>query len=262
MTISLIISTYNRPDALRLCLLSAFAQSRQPDEIIIGDDGSGDATRGMVESMASLTKIPIRHIWQEDDGYRLAMMRNKCVAAASGEYIIEIDGDLVLGRDFVRDHERLSARGHYLRGGRANLGKPLTDRLCAAGTLPRLNFFTKGFEAKRENSLRIPLLARLLAPRYRKGRAPALGCNMSFFRDDFIRVNGYDEYFEGYGGEDSDFGRRLQLAGVEKRHLKFAANVFHLWHDDHSMYNFDRNVSYLRRQNPPVRCAAGVSQYL
>lgn len=83
MTISLIISTYNRPDALRLCLLSVFAQSRMPDEIIIGDDGSRKETRQLIESMRQLSKIPILHVWQEDIGYRLAMARNKCVAAAS-----------------------------------------------------------------------------------------------------------------------------------------------------------------------------------
>lgn len=262
MTISLIISTYNRPDALRLCLLSVFAQSRMPDEIIIGDDGSREETRQLIESMRQLTKIPILHIWQEDIGYRLAMARNKCVAAASGEYIIEIDGDLVLHKHFVKDHDNLARRGFYLRGGRANLNQTLTNDLCSAGILPKLGFFTRGFENKRENSLHIPALARFLAPRYRKGRAPGLGCNMSFFRDDFIRVNGYDEFFEGYGGEDSDLARRLQLAGIKKRHLKFAGNVFHLWHNDHSMYNFDRNVNYFRRANPEIFCTRGVNQYL
>ena len=262
MKISLIISTYNRPDALRLCLLSAFGQSSIPDEIVIGDDGSADDTKSMIDSLRKKCPATLIHVWQEDAGYRLAMMRNKCVAASSGDYIIEIDGDLILHRDFVKDHIGFARRGCYLKGGRTNLGQKLTRRLCEAGKLEPIHFWTRGIESKPENSLRMPRIAHYLAPRYRQHKETALGCNMSFYRDDFLLINGYDDFYEGWGGEDGDFGRRLQCAGISKRQLKFVGIVFHLWHEDKFMYNRDLNCAHSCRPDIPVRCEKGVDQYL
>ena len=121
MKISLIISTYNRPDALRLCMLSAFAQKVLPDEIIIGDDGSDERTREAIDGLRSLSPVPIIHVWHEDNGFRLAMMRNKCVAVASGDYIVEVDGDVIMHPLFIKDHRDFAGEGYYLKGGRANL---------------------------------------------------------------------------------------------------------------------------------------------
>lgn len=262
MNASLIISTYNRPDALRLCLLSAIGQKLQPIEIIIGDDGSDNVTRRVIDELRPLSKVPIVHIWQEDKGFRLAMMRNKCVAAATGDYIIEIDGDIIMHPLFVHDHCSFACEGYYLKGGRANLGRLLSKRMCDSGVLSPIHFWTYGIESKRANTLHITPLARYLSSRYRKKRGRSLGCNMSFFKKDFIAINGYDEYFEGWGGEDGDFARRLTLYGLTKRHLKFAGLVYHLWHEDKFMYNKEENILYSIRENCPVRCAEGVDQYI
>lgn len=243
-------------------LLSAFAQTRLPDEIIVGDDGSGPETRALIEQMKALSAVPLIHVWHEDNGFRLAMMRNKSVAAASGDYIIEIDGDVIMHPHFVEDHVAFARPGHYLKGGRANLSREFTRQLCASGKLRPLTVFTRGYESKAENALRMPALARWLAPRYRRNRESALGCNMSFFRSDFIAVNGYDEFYEGWGGEDWDFGRRLQAFGLRKRHLKFAGLLFHLWHEDKFMYNKEKNMDYCSRPDQPVRAPKGVDQYL
>ena len=262
MKVSLIVSTYNRPDALRLCLLNALSQSVMPDEIIVGDDGSGESTAELVREINADAPVAVNHIWHEDKGFRLAMMRNKSIAAATGDYIIEIDGDVILHRDFVKDHLAFAQRGFYVKGGRVNLGQRLTQRLCLDGESVTLSFFSPGIENKRENALHIPALARYLAPRYRKDKESALGCNMSFFRDDIIAINGYDEFFEGWGGEDGDLGRRLKAHGLKKRHLKFAGIVFHLWHEDKYMYNKDKNFSYSQREDTPVYCANGIDKYL
>lgn len=262
MTISLIISTYNRPDALRLCLLSVFNQTIMPDEVLIGDDGSVEETRLLIDSLRPLCPVGLKHIWHEDNGFRLAMMRNKCVATAIGDYIIEIDGDVILHRDFVKDHISFAKRGCYVKGGRTNIGHKLTDKLCLRGVLSPLNFFTLGIESKPENALHLPIIARLLSSHYRKNRETALGCNMSFFRTDFIAINGYDEFFEGWGGEDGDLGRRFQSYGLKKRHLKFAGIVFHLWHEDKYMYNKDINYAYSKQIDKPIRCENGVDKYL
>ena len=118
MKTTLIISTYNRPEALSVCLDSVRFQTVMPDEVIVGDDGSTSETKDLIESFKKDFPVPLIHLWQEDKGFRLAMMRNKSVAAATGDYIIEIDGDIFLHNKFVEDHKRLAKPGHYLRGTR------------------------------------------------------------------------------------------------------------------------------------------------
>ena len=264
MKVSLIISTYNRPDALTVCVRSVFTQRRLPDEIIIGDDGSREETFKVIETLKNESPIPIIHVWQEDNGYRLAMMRNKSVAKASGDYIIEIDGDVMLHRLFISDHLAMARKGHYVKGGRSNLGPALTQQLCEKGMPRRISCWTSGIESKAENAIHCLPIAKILAPRYRKHKSAALGCNMSFFREDFIKINGYDEYFEGWGGEDGDFGSRLQRSGLSKIHLKFAGIVYHLWHEDKYMYNREKNFAYSLRPDDeaPIRCENGVDKYL
>lgn len=262
MQASLIISTYNRPDALRVCLLSVFSQSVLPQEIIVGDDGSKDDTRKTIDDLRKISPVKIKHLWQEDKGFRLAKMRNKCIAASTTEYIIEIDGDVILHHDFIKDHIAFAKRGHYLKGGRVNIGRKLTEVICREQKECSLSVFTPGFESKRENALHLPTLARYLAPRYRQHKESALGCNMSFFKDDILAINGYDEFYEGWGGEDGDLGRRLQLYGLKKRHLKFAGIVFHLWHDDKYMYNKEKNFKHSYRTETKIVCEEGVDKYL
>ena len=96
MTISLIISTYNWPEALSRCLDSVMSQTVQPTEIIIADDGSTIETKHVIDDYSRRSVVPIVHVWHEDDGFRLSMIRNKAIVRAKGEYIIQIDGDVVL----------------------------------------------------------------------------------------------------------------------------------------------------------------------
>lgn len=262
MKVTLIISTYNRPDALKLCLLSAFRQDLLPDEIIIGDDGSSPETKQIIDNMRKGCPVKLIHIWHEDLGFRLAMMRNKCIALASSEYIIEIDGDIIMHRYFIRDHVRYAEKGFYLKGGRANLNQIFTEKICGNGKLPTLGLFSNAYESKRENSLNIPFIGRLLLSRYRNKRGLSLGCNMSFFRSDAIAINGYDEFFEGWGGEDGDFARRLRLLGIKKHHLKFIGNTFHLWHEDKFMYNKSINEEYSMRYISNPVCENGINKYM
>lgn len=264
MKSSLIISTYNRPEALKLCLLSVFNQKTMVSEIIVGDDGSKPETKELIDSMRNISPVPLRHVWQEDHGFRLAQIRNKCLAVASGDFVIQVDGDVILHPEFVSDHLKFAERGYYCKGGRVNLGKELTEKLCREGRLRTLGPFTKGIENKGENALHMTAVAHFLSHRYRRNKETALGCNMSFFMNDCAEVNGYDEYFEGWGGEDIDFGSRLKLIGLQKTHLKFAGIVFHLWHEDKFMYNKDKNLSHGQRnyKRQEAFCEHGMEKYV
>lgn len=258
---TLIISTYNRPGALRQCLESVKHQKILPNEVIVGDDGSKEETVRLIKEFQANYPVPLIHVWHEDKGFRLAKIRNKSVAKATYEYIIQIDGDIILHPFFVADHIALAEKGYYLKGGRTNIEKRLTDFLCNSSSYKKMNFFTQGI-SRRINALHILWLARFLSER-RKTR-PGLGCNMSFWRNDFIQINGYDEFFVGWGGEDYDLAMRLIHLGCKKRSLKFAGIGFHLWHKDLYMNNKDKNFQYYHDgvDEKRITCKIGISQYL
>ncbi|MDE6340308.1 MAG: glycosyltransferase family 2 protein [Muribaculaceae bacterium] len=264
MLSTLIISTYNRPDALAVCLDSVRKLAVYPDEVIIGDDGSTEETRKIVEEFQKDFPVPLKYIWQEDEGFRLAAIRNKCIAAAKGDYIIQIDGDIFLHPMFVADHLQQARPGFFLKGGRVQLDKARSEQICKEGKKPWIHLFSSGIEAKRANTLRFSNLASYLAPRYRKNRDNVLGCNMSFYRKDLIAVNGYDEDFTGWGGEDLDLSFRLRNAGIGKRYLKFCALAYHLWHREASMDRSEANHAAARnhRSDSVTYIPRGLSQYL
>lgn len=264
MTSSLIISTYNRPDALAVCLESVRNLSTLPDEVIVGDDGSRPDTESLVRSFQQKFPVPLLYVRQDDEGFRLAMIRNRCVALAKGEYIIQIDGDIFLHPDFVADHLQQARPGYFLKGGRVQLNPMLTEDICRKRMPRKISLLSKGIEAKRANALHLPTLAGFLAPRYRKNRINVLGCNLSFYRKDFLEVNGYDEDFKGWGGEDLDISFRFKNLGLGKRYLKFCGLAYHLWHREAPRTDSDRNHEMARKHlaSGRIRASKGVDQYL
>jgi glycosyltransferase involved in cell wall biosynthesis len=240
--LSLLVTTYNRPDALALTLASAVAQAVPPDELVVADDGSGEETRATVAAAAARAPFPVRHCWHEDRGFRLAEIRNRALALARGEYLVMVDGDLVLERSFLSDHRRAARPGWMVQGGRALLSEAVTREALARG---RVDFgpWEPGLR-NRKNALRSAWLSALAS---RSGTDPyrVRGANLAFWRADVVRVNGFDERFVGWGREDSEFVARMQHAGVRRRHLRFAAVAFHLWHPESSRALLPRNQELL-----------------
>lgn len=131
--ISLVIATYNWPEALRACVEGCFRQSDRNFEIIIADDGSGEATRALVEELCARSPVPMRHVWQPDDGFRLAESRNNGILAATGNYIVTLDGDCVPQRDFIARHRALAEPGYMLTGSRILLSDAFSKRVLLDG---------------------------------------------------------------------------------------------------------------------------------
>jgi glycosyltransferase involved in cell wall biosynthesis len=258
---SLIIATYNWPEALRVVLASVRAQRVMPQEVVIADDGSGTPTRDLIEREAKTFPVPLRHVWHEDRGFRLATIRNKAMAEAMGEYFIQLDGDLVLHPAFVEGHIAFARRATYAQGSRAMLDEQRTASTLATGAVS-LSAFSPGVR-NRANAIYLPALAALV-----RGPTDPLdrtrGCNMGFWRADVVRVNGYNEAIEGWGREDSEFAARLQNAGVVRRNLKFSAVAWHLHHRTRSQDALDRNHAEYERavSGRLTRCERGIDQWL
>lgn len=225
-TASLVVSTYNWKEALALCLRSIAAQRVLPLEVIVADDGSRPDTGELVRDMARDFPVPLLHVWQEDAGFRLARVRNLGIAASHGDYLVFLDGDLVLHPDFVADHLRLVRPGIHLQGGRLNASEAESRRLLEGGA-PRFSPFMDG-RFKRKHAVRWPWLAARKSRTAEGGQV--MGCNMGIWRSDLDRVNGFDDDYEGWGREDDDIAWRLKHAGVVRRPLRFAGLAIHLWH--------------------------------
>lgn len=265
MRVSLIVLTYNWPQALALTLASVARQTRLPDEVVVTDDGSTDDTRERVEREAGGFPVPISYLWQEDHGFRAARARNRGIAAARGDYIVIVDGDMLLHPRFLADHLALAHTDRFLVGGRLRATARESARLLGGGEPVFRPWMDGEFDAphdfRRHHALRWPWLARHKA-RSRRGRI--MSCNMSFWRADLERVNGFDEAMEGYGSEDLELGARLENAGVARRQLKFAALAVHLHHtsrapddpDDLSMPN--NRILRDTRINRRTRCERGL----
>lgn len=241
MKSSLIISTYNWPEALNLCLLSVFKQTKLPDEIIIADDGSKNETADLIKKLQFVSKIPIKHIWHPDEGFQLSAIRNKGISAAANEYIIQIDGDLILHSYFIKDHLRLAARGKFVSGSRLLLPEDFSMNLLERKTLPSdRSMLLMG--NNRLNGIRIPLLSKLLSSIYKKKKPYYVkGCNMAFWRKDLVAVNGYNEEISGWGKEDSEIAIRLINYGVKRLFLKFGGICYHLYHPEASRSHESKN---------------------
>lgn len=215
-TVTLLVSTYNWEDALRLCLLSALDQTVPPNEIVVADDGSLENTRKLIEEMRTITNIPIIHVWHEDKGFRLTTIRNKAIAHAMGEYIIQIDGDVILEKHFIQDHIELMQKGYFVCGSRVKLAPNVTAKLIK-DVCVKLSIFNlkTGFVL---NSIRSKTLRSFMAKRYARRINHMRGCNMAFWKTDLILINGYNEDLQDWGQEDAELVYRLHFAGVKKNH--------------------------------------------
>jgi glycosyltransferase involved in cell wall biosynthesis len=232
MSSSLVLTTYDRPDALRLVLASALEQSVLPGEVLVADDGSAPPTADVVRDFAprfAERRVPLRHVWHPDAGFRAAAIRNRALAQASGEYVLLIDGDCVLHPDFVRSHLAFAKPGQFVQGTRVLLDAARARRALAAGET-RFGAFERGV-GNRLNALPMAWLSPFV-PTPTDPLTGVRSCNMGFWLADARRVNGFNERFVGWGREDSEFVVRLVRAGVRRRKLKFGGIMYHLWHPE------------------------------
>jgi len=266
-TISIIITTYNRPDALTAVVEACFAQDDQDFEIIIADDGSANNTRETVAALQARSPVPMKHVWQEDIGFRAARARNLGTLAAQGEYIIFVDGDCVPQKDFVANHRRLAKRGYVVTGSRVLLDEAYTRHLLEQhldiqrlGALEKLRLYLAGSANKfLQTMLTMPDLGRE-SKRFTWRRIKS--CNMAVWRSDLDLVNGFDESFTGWGHEDSDLVLRLFNAGVMRKSGAFATEVYHLWHREakRDQESSNRAVVLQRAKDKTTQAVSGLRE--
>jgi glycosyltransferase involved in cell wall biosynthesis len=234
---SVIVTTYNREDALEAVLRSLARQTDGDFEVVVADDGSTAATSQLVEAWKAKIGHRLDHVWHEDRGFRAAEIRNRAILASRGAYCIFLDGDCIVRPDFVGSHRRLAEAGCFVTGNRILLSPELTARVLREGLMPESWGFgrwlaqrLRGRVNRLSALLHLPLgpLRRLRRHAWRGARS----CNLAVWRSDLNRVDGFDADYSGWGKEDSDIIVRLLHAGVRRKDGVFATGVLHLWHPD------------------------------
>jgi glycosyltransferase involved in cell wall biosynthesis len=252
---SLIITTYNWPDALAVCLRSALRQTSDTYEIIVADDGSQTETAETVQRLLQSGSRKWCHVRHDDRSIRQARIKNLAVRYATGDYFIFIDHDVMLHPCFIRDHLD-NARDHcFLQGKRVFMPKRLTRHILACGYAPPLSPLTPGL-GNRKNALYSPWLGKRLA-REKRFQVTLRGCNLSMPRTVFEAVDGYDETFDRiWGREDSDICYRMFHSGYRLKNLWLTGLQYHLDHPAIKHTTRDRLDEELDRIRREKRCRA------
>lgn len=269
---SIIVTTYNRADALAAVLRGLFAQDRpRADtgfEILVADDGSRDDTRALIDRVAHDSPVPLRHVWQEDRGFRAGAARNRAAAVARGDCLVFLDGDCVPRADFVAQHRALAEPGWMVAGNRILLSEPFSRDVLARAEPIHAWSTSRWRAAAAEGAINrtLPLLALPLGPLRKLGARRwqrVRTCNLAVWAADFRAVNGFDETYEGWGFEDSDLAVRLLNHGVRRKEGAFATGVLHLWHreNDRRFEGDNWNRLQARLHGGDVRAALGLDRY-
>jgi glycosyltransferase involved in cell wall biosynthesis len=248
--VSVIVATYNRPEALDAVLRSLARQSDGHFEVLVADDGSGPQTAAVVKQWQGRIGRRLIHVWHPDDGFRLAEIRNRAIVAAAGEYCVFLDGDCLTRRGFVAAHRALAERGWFVTGNRVLLSRELTQRVLSKNLEAERWTAAQWLAARSSRGINrlAPLVSlplgrlRKIQPRAWRG---ARGANIGMWRSDLMKVDGFDGGFAGWGREDSDLFVRLIRAGVCRKDGRYATGVLHLWHPEADRARLSENEQRL-----------------
>lgn len=254
--LSVIVATYEWPEALDVVLRALTEQRGVPFSVVVADDGSGEETARVVERWQGA--LAISHVWQRNEGFLKGRLLNRASIAAGGDYLLFLDGDCVPRLGLVDAVLRAALPGWFVASKRVNLSPAITERVLAASppvwrwsaarwlvSAPREVIMSHHRHVNRPGVL-LPLRdrGRPWRPRGPDFRPPynGYGYALGVFREDFERVNGFDMRFCGWDGEDVDIADRLRMAGLRCGWPGPDASVLHLWHEQRK-----------RPANPPPR---------
>jgi len=240
---SVVVNTYEQPEYLRRVLRSLENQLIVGDEILIADDGSGSPTRDVVNAWKARQSFRVEHVWEEHHGFRRSHILNAAIARAQSDYLIFLDGDSVPHPKFLADHRRLARKGCYIQGHRVCFTEKFSKDFASDGKIRNQSraLLEKGVESGGKFLFRwpVPILRR------RTNLRGVRGCNLAIWRTDLVRVNGYNEAFEGWGREDSELALRLMNSGVQWLDVRGWAVCYHLWHPPADRSQLDKNIGHL-----------------
>jgi len=267
---SIIITTYNNPAWLEKVLWSFSCQTRQDFEVVIADDGSGSATGDLIDGMRTKVPFAMRHVWQEDNGFRKCRILNQAILKAKGDYLIFTDGDCIARNDFVETHLRHRQAGAYLSGDYVRLPMVTSEAIgkddILTGRCFDLDYLIKNGYPQKKISQRLKArgIKAGLLDTFSFVQANWYGNNASGWKKDLVAINGFDERM-AYGGSDWEFGDRLNRSGIKRKRVRYRAIVLHLDHSrsyaDPELIRKNKAIWDEAVQNKTVWTEFGISQH-
>lgn len=260
-TLAIIVNTFNQPEYLRRVLNALSPQLSLKDELLLADDGSAEETRNVFEQWKSRQPFRATHVWQKKEGFRRSRILNAAIAKARSDYLIFLDGDSLPHPRFASDHRALARRGFYIQAHRAFVGQKASASFTSEHFFSqRLRAFFSGQIQGWKHLFRWPVPFTQIRTDLRGVR----GCNLAIWRDDLVKVNGYNEEFVGWGREDSELALRLMNSGVRWLDVRGRAMCYHLWHPPADRSNLDQNIKILEDACAVQcsRCEHGLAHHL
>ena len=233
--ISIIISTYNAEKWLYKVLVGYNCQTLNNFEIVIADDGSKNSTKELIDNFRNKANYPIKHVWHEDNGFQKSQILNKAILVCDGDYIIMSDGDCIPRKDFVEVHGTKKEKGYFLSGGYfmlpMNISTLISEEDIISGNCFNINWLkNNGLKNSFKNN---KITATGFASKFLNFITPTKatwnGHNASGWKEDILKVNGFDERMQ-YGGQDRELGERLFNLGIKSKQIRYSAIVIHLDH--------------------------------
>jgi GT2 family glycosyltransferase len=257
--ISLIIPFYKRPDFIELVFQAVERQSYRDFEVIVAEDDNAEETLLLLEKARQLYMFPIKHVSQEDIGFRKTKILNAAVRSAAGEQLVFLDGDCIPHKHFLKEYAKAIQEKKIGYGRRAYLSEKITSQLLQERSIKNLTFFNILFSGTK------PIREALYFPFKNNGNKQnryLLGCNWGVLRNHVLDVNGFDEDYTKAGhGEDTDIGWRLMNLGLKKKSMKNKAIVYHLNHAENYTpedIQFVSNLLEEKKKQGHICCTNGI----
>lgn len=268
-SISVVVTTYNWPQALAAVLRALAAQHYPTFEVIVADDGSDHRTQKVIEQWQQRFPCSLKHVWQEDKGFRAAKVRNLAIMEAQYDFIVFLDGDCLVPPNFIHDYAALAEKNYFVSGNRVLLQQEFSESILLNNQAVEhrtLLFWLYAWLMGKCNRFAPLLKFPLGSFRYRLHHRweGVKTCNLGVWKKDLYQVNGLDEAYTGWGYEDSDLIVRLFRAGIQRKDGRFALPVFHIWHPMQSREEAKENFARLAdiQNSNRIKSVEGLDQYL
>ena len=263
--VSILVSSFERPFHLMRVLASIAAQRNveKQFEVIVTDDGSQDSTESVVREFARGARFPVSFVTHRHDGFQLARCRNQGARASRAPYLLFSDGDCLLPPDHVYQHLRRRQRGTVFGSYCICLDRETTERINLS-SVSSGSFLTQGSSRERFKLWKLGMKSRMYSLLRHPSKPRLFGGNVGIYDDDFCRINGYDETFQGWGCEDDDLRIRLRMAGIRVESILPWTHTYHLWHPPTdsapSTWSLGNNVRLIQKPARLQRCLQGIAK--
>lgn len=257
--ISVIVTVYNRLEYVRNVILSLINQTLMIDELILADDGSKDNVKNIIEDLIDECNFSIKHVWQEDIGFRLARSRNNGVREAQGEFLIFLDQDVILPNDFIekvyakrKDKRIVFCRGYQTTEKEKNKIFELIENEYNYDKIFTFLYDKEKDKEFRKIIFKDKLYRVLYWLKLRSRGTKMVGLMFALYKKDFISINGFDDKYKGWGQEDDDFGNRFFKSGGEIYPLDLKKYLLHMYHNFDSSKKESPNLKYYRKRKKEI----------